>query len=95
MVCWVTFGLFSMGYFGVTNWKVQIWSLVLLRMARRGSLTRRCGRGESAIKGHAAGFRVGHREGHWTRHRGWRRQQEGAGHFALATPVRLQTTHTG
>lgn len=51
-----------------------VWSLGLVRWAGRGSLTRRCGRGESAIEGRAAGFRVGHREGHWTRHRGGRRQ---------------------
>lgn len=60
-----------------------------------GSLTRRCGWGESAIGGRAAGFRVWHWEGHWTRHRGGWRQQEGARHFALAAPVRLQTTQTG
>lgn len=61
----------------------------------RGSLTQRCGRGESAIRGRAVGFRVGHREGHWAGHWGRWRQQEGAWHFALAAPVRLQTTQKG
>lgn len=60
-----------------------------------GSLTRRCGRGESAVRGSAVGFRVGHREGHWAGHWGRWRQQEGAWHFALAAPVWLQTTQTG
>lgn len=61
----------------------------------RGSLTRRCGRGESAVRGRAVGFRVGHREGHWAGHWGRWRQQEGAWHFALAAPVWLQTTQIG
>lgn len=56
-----------------------------------GSLTRRCGRGESAVGGRAVGFRVGHGEGHWAGHWGRWRQQEGARHFALAAPVWLQT----
>lgn len=63
--------------------------------SQRGSLTRRCGRGESAVRGRAVGFRVGHREGHWAGHWGRWRQQEGAWHFALAAPVWLQTTQTG
>lgn len=66
-----------------------------LRAVSAGSLTRRCGRGESAIGGRAVGFRVGHREGHWAGHWGRWRQQEGAWHFALAAPVRLQTTQIG
>lgn len=65
------------------------------RMVSAGSLTRRCGRGESAVRGRAVGFRVGHGEGHWAGHWGRWRQQEGAWHFALAAPVWLQTTQIG
>lgn len=57
-------------------------------------LTRRCGWAESTVSGRADGFRVGHREGHRARHRGWRGQQEGARHFALATSIWLQMDHT-
>lgn len=67
----------------------------VLRTVSVGSLTRRCGRGESAVRGRAVGFRVGHREGHWAGHWGRWRQQEGAWHFALAAPVWLQTTQIG
>lgn len=68
---------------------------LVLRAVSAGSLTRRCGRGESAVRGRAVGFRVGHREGHWAGHWGRWRQQEGAWHFALAAPVWLQTTQIG
>lgn len=82
------------------GWRVQILFVCLLlvwflRTVSAGSLTRRCGRGESAVRGRAVGFRVGHREGHWAGHWGRWRQQEGARHFALAVPVWLQTTQTG
>lgn len=66
-----------------------------LKTVSAGSLTRRCGRGESAVRGCAVGFRVGHGEGHWAGHWGRWRQQEGAWHFALAAPVWLQTTQIG
>lgn len=68
---------------------------LVLRMVSAGSLTRRCGRGESAVRGRAVGFRVGHGKGHWAGHWGRWRQQEGAWHFALAAPVWLQTTQIG
>lgn len=68
---------------------------LVLRTVSAGSLTRRCGRGESAVRGRAVGFRVGHGKGHWAGHWGRWRQQEGAWHFALAAPVWLQTTQIG
>lgn len=74
---------------------VVSWCAFFSERSLRGSLTRRCGRGESAVRGRAVGFRVGHREGHWAGHWGRWRQQEGAWHFALAAPVWLQTTQTG
>lgn len=67
----------------------------ILRTVSVASLTRRCGRGESAVRGCAVGFRVGHWEGHWAGHWGRWRQQEGAWHFALAAPVWLQTIQKG
>lgn len=69
--------------------------VLFLKNVSAGSLTRRCGRGESAVRGCAVGFRVGHGEGHWAGHWGRWRQQEGAWHFALAAPVWLQTTQIG
>lgn len=72
-----------------------LFSRVTLQTVSAGSLTRRCGRGESAVRGRAVGFRVGHGEGHWAGHWGRWRQQEGAWHFALAAPVRLRTTQIG
>lgn len=87
------------GLFTGEGWDFQIFFFfavgLVLRTVSAGSLTRRCGRGESAVRGRAVGFRVGHREGHWAGHWGRWRQQEGAWHFALAAPVWLQTTQIG
>lgn len=87
------------GLFTGEGWDSQIFFCLfvglVLRTVSAGSLTRRCGRGESAVRGRAVGFRVGHREGHWAGHWGRWRQQEGAWHFALAAPVWLQTTQIG
>lgn len=85
------------GLFSGEGWGFSIFFVVdlVLRTVSAGSLTRRCGRGESAVRGRAVGFRVGHREGHWAGHWGRWRQQEGAWHFALAAPVWLQTTQIG
>lgn len=88
------------GLFTGEGWDFLIFLIyffvgLVLRTVSAGSLTRRCGRGESAVRGRAVGFRVGHREGHWAGHWGRWRQQEGAWHFALAAPVWLQTTQIG
>lgn len=88
------FSLERVGVFRFFFFFVVVAGLVL-RTVSAGSLTRRCGRGESAIRGRAVGFRVGHGEGHWAGHWGRWRQQEGAWHFALAAPVWLQTTQIG
>lgn len=87
-------GVFSLERVGIFRFFCFVVGLVL-RTVSAGSLTRRCGRGESAVRGRAVGFRVGHREGHWAGHWGRWRQQEGAWHFALAAPVWLQTTQIG